>query len=311
MADIREEKSLDFYSVNEDYMGNRNVRDTQEVVQFRNNSSIRIWYNEQTTDFASHWHTAMEIIMPLNNYYDVVAKETSYHLMPGEILLIPPGEMHHLIAPDSGQRFIYLFDPSVLMKLKGYAGIQSILVDPLYITQETYPKIYRDLYQILNQMQTEYFGKNEYAELSIFALLLNFMVKLGYDHIETRNPFPNVRLTKQKEYIQKFNDLLDYIDLHYTEDLELEELADVIGFSKFHFSRLFRQYTNFSFNDYVNYKRLKVAEELLAQPDLPVTDVALQAGFNSISTFNRLFRKSKNCTPSEYRAMNTKIRFGG
>ena len=97
---------------------------------------------------------------------------------------------------------------------------------------------------------------------------------------------------------------MDYIDEHYMEDLNLEDIAESIGFSKFHFSRLFKQYTNFTFCDYLCYRRIKVAEELLAMPDLSITEVALQAGFPSISTFNRLFKQHKNCTPSEYRSKN-------
>ena len=299
----------DFYTVNSDFAGIRDVKDSHEVVQFQNNSSVRIWYNEQDVDYELHWHTALEIIMPIANHFDVVAKQISYHLLPNDILVIPSGEMHHLIAPDSGKRFIFLFDPSLLIKLKGFSGIQPLLAHPLYITKSTYPKIYDDLFRILNQMQNEYFRKNEFAELTIYSLLLNFFVNLGHDHIDTQNPFPNVRLHKQHEYIQKFNDLLDYIDLHCTEDLILEELADMIGFSKYHFSRLFKQYTNFSFNDYVNYRRVKLAEKLLETPELPVTDIALQSGFNSISTFNRIFRKVKDCTPSEYRSMNSSVHF--
>lgn len=46
-----------------------------------------------------HWHTAMEVIMPVENYYDVITASNSYHIEPGEILVIPSGEMHQLIAP--------------------------------------------------------------------------------------------------------------------------------------------------------------------------------------------------------------------
>ena len=304
----RNDKHLDFYTVNNDYLGERNVTDSHELVQFHNNSAVRIWCNEQVTDFEMHWHTALEIILPINNYYDAIARQISYHLLPGDILVIPSGEMHRLIAPESGRRFIYLFD-SFIMKLKGFSSIQSILTQPLLITKKTFPKIYDELYNILIRMQYEYFAQNTYAELSIYSLLLNFFISLGYDHIDSMNSFPNVRLTKKKEYIKKFNELLEYIDTHYMDELKLDDLAGMIGFSKYHFSRLFQQYTNFSFISYVNYRRLKVAEELLLQPELTVTDVAIQSGFNSISTFNRLFRKEKNCTPSEYRAMNMTISF--
>ncbi|MBQ9142774.1 MAG: helix-turn-helix transcriptional regulator [Lachnospiraceae bacterium] len=305
MADIRENTNyLDFYTINADYMGSRQVKNEQETVAFHDSSTMRIWYNEQSDNYRQHWHTAIEIIMPVENYYDAKINDTLYHIMPGEVLVIPPGEIHELKAPETGKRFIFLFDITLITKLKGFSSIQSLLAQPLYITQEAYPQIYDDVYQILVQMRNEYFNKNEFAELVIYSLLLNFFVKFGYNRNNTENLFPNVRLYKQKEYVQKFNNLMDYIDEHYMEDLNLEDIAESIGFSKFHFSRLFKQYTNFTFCDYLCYRRIKVAEELLAKPDLSITEIALQAGFPSISTFNRLFKQHKNCTPSEYRAKN-------
>lgn len=305
MAELRNNPNpLDFYTANEDYTGSRNVSNAQESVEFHNQSTMRIWYNEQPDTYTSHWHTALEIIMPVENFYDVQIAGELYRTKPGEVIVIPPGEVHELIAPPSGKRFIFLFDISMITQLKGFAGIQSLLVQPLYITSDTYPHIYDDVYQILVQMRNEYFNKTEYAELVIYSLLLNFFVKFGYNRINAENLFPNVRLYKQKEYVQKFNNLMDYIDTHYMEDLNLEDIAESIGFSKFHFSRLFKQYTNFTFCDYLCYRRIKVAEELLAEPDLSITEIAMQAGFPSISTFNRLFKQHKNCTPSEYRSKN-------
>lgn len=305
MADIHiDENYLDFYSTNSDYTGFRQLRNKQEVVEFQNASTMRIWFNEQNYSYPQHWHSAMEIIMPVENYYDAYIKDTLYRVGPGEVLVIPPGEVHMLSAPENGKRFIFMFDISSITKMKSFSGIQPLFAQPLHITQEAFPHIYDDVYQILLQMRNEYFNKNEYAELVIYSLLLNFFVKFGYNRINTENLFPNVRLYKQKEYVQKFNNLMDYIDEHYMEDLNLEDIAESIGFSKFHFSRLFKQYTNFTFCDYLCYRRIKVAEELLAKPDLSITEVALQAGFPSISTFNRLFKQHKNCTPSEYRSKN-------
>lgn len=79
-------------------------------------------------------------------------------------------------------------------------------------------------------------------------------------------------------------------------------MAALAGFSKFHFSRLFKQYTSLTFNEYLNHRRLKAAEELLAAPDLSITEIALRSGYASLSTFNRLFKQIKHCTPTEYRA---------
>lgn len=165
---------LDFFEINHDFTGIRDVQDSQETVSFHNNSTIRIWPNTQTDSFEAHWHAALEIIMPVENYYDVRIGGITYHIQPGEIIVIPPGELHELIAPDSGSRFIFMFDISPITRLKGFVGIQSILSQPLYVTKDNYPQIYEDVYQLLIQMRNEYFNKNEYAELTIFALLLTF-----------------------------------------------------------------------------------------------------------------------------------------
>ena len=297
-----DKRTIDYYDVNSDWAGDRTVTDAQEIVQFHNNSTIRIWCNEQNQDYATHWHSAMEIIMPMENHYDVEINQISYHINPGEFLLIPPGEMHKLIAPDSGRRFILLFDISLITKLKGGTSIQALLLQPLFITKDGYPKIYDEVYRLLLDITDEYFSKNEYAELTIYSLLLSFFVKFINNRIQDEELFPNVRQSRQKEYIKKFNDLLDFINLHYSEELNLESMAARMGFSKFHFSRLFKQYTNLAFNDYLNFRRLKAAEELLANPALSIIEVSMRSGYSSISTFNRLFRQMKHCTPSEYRS---------
>ncbi|MGN1147502.1 MAG: cupin domain-containing protein, partial [Lachnospiraceae bacterium] len=77
-----------------------------EPVKYLHSSSIRIWYNTENSDYPTHWHPAIEIIMPLENIYTVEAAQEKYVLNPGDILIIPAGELHHLFAPDSGSRLI-------------------------------------------------------------------------------------------------------------------------------------------------------------------------------------------------------------
>ncbi len=301
------DETINFNSVNSDFPGNRTIQPgSQEVVSYHLSSAVRIWCNEQDVDFDAHWHTALEIIVPVENWYDAVIAETTYHLMPGDILIIPSGELHSLKAPRTGTRYVFLLDISSVAKLHGFASLQSIMDGPLYITRTTYPHIYDDIYHILLQMRNEYYSRNEFAELAIFSLLLNLFVKLGNDRVNCRTLFPSTRPYKQKEYVSKFNDVMEYIDAHYMENFTLEDVAYATGFSKYHFSRLFKQYTGYSFCSYICRRRIKVAEDLLEQPDLSITEIAMQSGFPSISTFNRVFRQQKNCSPSEYREKNSR-----
>ena len=140
------------------------------------------------------------------------------------------------------------------------------------------------------------------AEAAIYSRLLSILVLLGRNYTETGKHF-DVANTKQQEYTEKFMYICDYISAHCTEELSLDSVADLAGFSKFHFTRLFKQFTNVSFYKYLNQKRIATAEKLLANPDYTVTDGALNSGFSSLSSFIRMFKIIKNCTPTEFRSM--------
>lgn len=290
-----------------DTMGRvRIVEGNYEIVNYLSGSNIRIWHNEEASNFSSHWHPAMEMIIPLENLYSVTVHQTKYVLSPGDILIIPTGELHELSAPEYGSRFIYLFDFSIISKIKGFSSLLPLWSQPILITRETSPLIYDDLYQLILQIRDEYFSYNSLREPLIYSLLINFFVCLGRNHFNTEISISCIHNEKKKVLIEKLNTVFDYLDQHYMEDITLDSVSAIAGFSKFHFTRLFKQCSGQNFYDYLCYKRIKAAELLLLNPETTITEIALQSGFSSISTFNRTFKKLKNCTPSEYRALCTR-----
>lgn len=282
-----------------------------EKVDFTNNSALLLYLNTEYEDYPIHWHAATEIIMPIENTYSVTMNKIQYFLREGDILIIPPGELHELYAPPTGSRIIFMFDFTLVSNLKGFSSILPVITQPRLITQENCPDIYEEERQLLTSIQKEYQHGSTLWEASIYSMIIQMFVLIGRNHIDSGELFPDVRANKQKEYIEKFNIIFEYIDNNYTDDISLETVADVAGFSKFHFSRLFKQFTNTSFYDYLNLRRIKAAENLLLDPSLPITEIALQSGFSSISTFNRVFKTFKKCTPSEfkelYRARNATL----
>ena len=109
------------------------------------------------------------------------------------------------------------------------------------------------------------------------------------------------QLPRQKEYLEVIMSSCNYINQHYQENITLEETANISGFSKFHFTRVFKQYMNMTFYEYLNSKRMKRAQELLYSTDMSITEVAMNSGFSSLSAFNRTFKSVNGCSPSEYR----------
>lgn len=79
-------------------------------------------------------------------------------------------------------------------------------------------------------------------------------------------------------------------------------MATVAGINATHLSEKFKQVTGVKFVDYIACARFENARKLLATPDLTISDIAFTAGFQSLSQFNRVFKRLCGKSPSEYRA---------
>jgi len=301
---FNEDEALKLNDVaNNDFTGSRTLNNNEELVERRPRSLHRIWLNNLPNGYSEHWHPEMEIIVPIDGYYDITYQGETHHLLPNNILIIPPRELHTIEASGNGNRFIYIMNINAIMDLRSFAGLQPILSSPLLLTPSTHPRIFNEIYSILVQIRSEYFNKNEFAELTIQALLLNMLIRIGENHNFERGLYADDQPKKNQKCMENLNTALEYIDENYTEDISLEFLAHYVGFSKYHFSRLFRQYTDYSFSDYLCLRRLNASEKLLEDPNYSIMEVALNSGFSSISTFNRIFKQRKGITPTEYRKM--------
>jgi len=104
------------------------------------------------------------------------------------------------------------------------------------------------------------------------------------------------------EYTLRMNKVLDHIDRHLDQPLELDTLADIAHFSRYHFHRVFSAWVGETFGDYLRRRRLEAAAwRLAAHPDVPVLEVALWVGFGSGEAFARAFKHRFGCTPTAWR----------
>ncbi len=292
-------RSMDIEKVNKNYKGRFLERNNEEKVSYLNGNFVRIWDNVQRENYSLHCHSALEIILPVENYYEVTVDDKKYRIVPGEIFVVPAGKLHYLEAPETGKRFIFLFELSFLYKFKGYFRIQMLLKQPILISKETYPDEYDAILQTLIRMCEAYSDDRSYGELEIASLLIDVLITLmcaksgNEDLAKVGN--------KRTEYAQKFEDILKHIELNYMEPMDVEQVASAVGLSRCYFEKMFKTYTGSTFYEYLCHRRVDGAMRLLRNTNLSVTEIALQSGFPSIATFNRLFKKYNNCSPREYR----------
>lgn len=92
-----------------------------------------------------------------------------------------------------------------------------------------------------------------------------------------------------------------FIHAHLAEQMTLESVAGAVNVSPFHFCKIFKRATGLTFTDFVSRARVEKAKRLLMKPAARITDVAYDVGFQSLSHFNRSFRRIASESPTEYR----------
>ncbi len=278
-----------------------NLNGVYETVEYRDSSSLQLYDNTDYEAYPRHWHTCIEIIMPAHNSYSLECDGQKCTLQEGDILFICPGALHSLEACE-GQRWIFQAEMSSVTQLSDVEAYLTILYPALIISPTASPEIYDDVHRLFSEIVREYRQEEVFFEAAIYSKLMEMMVLIRRNHAANASPL-GASGSKQREYMDKFMDVCNFINEHCTEDLTLDMVADRAGFSKYHFSRLFKQFTNISFYKYLNQKRIENAEKLLIRPEMSVTEASLASGFTSLSSFIRMFKLIKGCTPSEYRAM--------
>ncbi|MBR6581552.1 MAG: helix-turn-helix domain-containing protein [Ruminococcus sp.] len=274
-----------------------------ETVEYDSKRSFLLYDNHESETYPFHWHDAIEIIMPLENHYIVTVGEIDYDIPVHDVLIIPSGELHRMPHLIPGRRLIFQCDSSVL---SGVAAIESVMRGisaPLLINKEMSKELHSLAKKTLLDILSLNNKKSELADVKIYIAVVNLLTAVRENQLEKSKQLLDLDDIKLDEYSEKFNAVMKYIDANYMYDISLDRLADVAGYSKYHFSRIFKQYNSMSYLQYINARRTKAAEHLLLDPNLSITDVAMQAGFKSLTTFNRIFKEIKHCTPTDFKKL--------
>lgn len=277
----------------------------RETVSYDVSRTLMLYHNVEYEEYPFHWHTPAEVIMPLvNGYHIELPSDVHYHLRENDILFLRPGMLHKIYAQE-GERIIFQFNTNVLNSLDDFDDFFPPSLPALLITPEDHPEIHEECVSLLNEIRDEYSSNAPLKDASVYGKLLQLLVLINRNTVRSNVIFSDVKQSKQKEYLEKFVSITDYIKQHCNEDISLDDIAEKSGFSKYHFSRLFKEFTGTSYYKYLNQKRIEFAEQLLLDPEINITEAAVRSGFNSISAFIRMFKQVKGCTPTEFRNMHT------
>lgn len=107
----------------------------------------------------------------------------------------------------------------------------------------------------------------------------------------------------RSDYYDDIQSVMKYIDEHITEDISIDTLAELAKMSASCYSKWFKKINGYTTWDYINTRRILLAQRLLCETDLSVTKIAAQCGFNNSANFNRQFKRFSGETPTGFRKL--------
>jgi AraC-like DNA-binding protein len=269
-------------------------------------SAINLSTGYKERSYQAHWHPYGEIVLVGPGKTNVfMVNQHTYELVEGDFLLVWPMEMHGIIDADREKSLVIQFSNAFMNSLFDLQRIMHFYRNLHVLCINAHPQLVAGLTAIANRMKEIYLAAGPDRELRCCILLMEFMLTLD----EHREEFvPEIRTGESFRYtdtvMRRIVMVTDYIKNNLTaDDLSQGAMAQMAGISKDYFSRIFRSVTGMNYSKWLNTVRMEKAAELLADRDMTLTEIAMNAGFQSISSFNRVFRAEKGMSPGEYRAL--------
>ena len=261
-------------------------------------------YEERS--YQAHWHSYGEIVLVgpgKTNIYMV--GQSTYELEEGDFILAWPMEMHAIIDADRKESLVIQFSNAFINSLFDLQRIMHFYRNLHVVRAAAHPELAARLRAAAERMKEIFLAAGPDRELRCCMLLMEFMLALD----EHREEFaPELRSGETYSYsdtvMRRMVMVTDYIKNNLTaDDLSQGAMAEKAGISRDYFSRIFRGVTGTNYSRWLNTVRLEKATELLADREMTLTEIAMQSGFQSISSFNRVFHAEKGMSPGEYRAL--------
>ncbi len=247
-------------------------------------------HSHEGTFFFLHWHEHLEIHYVLQGTGCIQVNQTTYHISPGDLVIINPCEGHCdwcVTQPYASD--IVIFDLSALSK---ELAQMNVLFCPLIRQDETVAGLFERLHK-------EHLSSRPGSKAACKALVLELMVYLVRNYA-AQTLSERDRLQRKKD-LSRLNAALAYLDNYYPQPITNAHLAEVACMSESRFIHLFRQSVGVPPMKYLSDIRLRKAMSLLTTSDMSVTDIAVAVGFRDYSNFGRQFFKRFGVTPTSVR----------
>lgn len=266
-----------------------------ETIKFSSKMQMNIFIHS-VNYVQNHWHESLEILFVLNGNINIVLDDNAYNLSQEDVIVINANEVHTISSNDDNI-ILALQIPIDFIK-PYYEDIENIKFNCKSILLKDEDKhIVDDIRKILAKTMWTYSKDEEDCEIKIQSLVFELIYILCRNFKEIDDLYNK----SGNKYSERLKRIIEYIDLNYKENISLSTLAEKEYLSNAYLSKFFRKYIGKNFHSYLSNIRLEHAVRDLIYSDLPITEIALNNGFNNENTFFNLFKENYGQTPNSYR----------
>jgi len=247
-----------------------------------------------------HYHDQYEIYYLLSGERSYFIEDRVYQVNKGSLVLIDTNVVHRTIdrGKPNHERLLINFKDEFLDV--GSESEKEFLLQPFkngYPVIELKPHEQVVVTNLLNKMvqeeQLKALGYETYLKSSLIELLV-----LVNRYLEQRK---NPQVQTHSVGDQRISQIIQYINNHFSEPLNLTNIAEAFYISPYYLCRLFKKITGFNFVEYLNLVRIREAEKLLKTSDCKIIEIADMVGFESVVHFGRVFKSVTSLSPTAYR----------
>lgn len=249
-----------------------------------------------TTDYT-HWHSSNEILLINSDGTELHLNGDVIYPDKGDVILIDAFDIHNVGLKHD--HYVLLVDPS---RLSSANDVFPRLMDHKLLKKDgpnehTRHQIERHILSIRDSLE----DSNNIRTLRILGTLYHLYDEIAA-HTECLENHVSKKVSTQphsnKETMKR---IFNFIELNYQEDIRLSDISKVAGFNESYFCRYFKGATGRTLIEYLNEYRCHIARRRLESSADPVTEIALECGFSSVSYFSRLFKSHFGISPRAYK----------
>lgn len=276
-----------------------------EIPEFKHPIKFRTLLNDGLTVVYPHFHKEIEIIYAVHGSVRIGVNNERVDLLEGEMIFFASGESHYFLASPDSERLVYQFDLQLFDEAILRENEKTLM--QLFETGEPHSRNWPEtltgktrelLLALYTYDQDRPTGANYLIMAKLYQMIGNFYKELPKRALLTENH--DFSTIQYKDTLERLNQVFEYIETSYQETITIEDIAKVVGFSPYYFTRFFKKNTGQTFGKFLSEYRVNQAKFILANENIPMAEVAEKAGFSSVKTFHHVFKDAVGQSPLQY-----------